>query len=101
MEVGQRSSLFVLNVPPTSHATRSTTRDENRKVLVVVQARVAHPASVQIHGVVEQRSVAVRCGLQFLEELREEQHVKRIDLRNLRELVWTVAVMTRGMVRIG
>src|SRR5262245_66232348 len=101
MEIGQRRALFVLDVPPTPHAARRSTRDQNRKVLVVVQTRVTHPASVQVDSVVQQRSVAVWCGLQFLEELREEQHVERIDLCNLRELVGTVAVMTRGMVWVG
>src|SRR5215813_13970615 len=100
MEIGQRRALFVLNVPPTLHAERSATRDQNGKVLMVVQTRVAHPAAVQVDGVVEQRSVSIRSGFRFLEELREQQHVERIDLRNFRELVGTVAVMTRGMVWI-
>src|SRR5215510_12324260 len=87
MKIGQRCALFVLDVPPTPHPTRRATRDQNRQVLMVVQTRVAHSTSVQIDGVVEQRSVAVWSGFQLLEELREEQHMERIDLRDLRELV--------------
>ena len=37
----------------------------------------------------------------LLEELREQRHVERVDLGNLRELFRIVAVMTRGMVRVG
>src|SRR5690349_13171295 len=98
MEIGERRALFVLDVPPAPHAARRSTSDQNRQVLMVVQTRIAHSTSVQIDGVVEQRSVAVRSGFQFLEELGEEQHMERIDLRNLRELVRTVAVMTRRVV---
>ena len=54
MEIGQRRALFVLDVPPTPHAARRATRDQNGKVLMVVQTGVAHPASVQVDRVVEQ-----------------------------------------------
>ena len=50
---------------------------------------------------IEQRAVAVRRGFQLLEKLREQRHVERVDLGNLRELLRIVAVMTRGMVRVG
>ena len=100
MEIGQGRAALVLDVPATPHAARGAARDQNGKVLMVVDTGVAHPASVQIDGVIEQRAVAVRSDFQLLEKLREQQHVERIDLGNLRELLRIVAVMTGGMVRV-
>src|SRR5437016_3356111 len=67
---------------------------------MVVDTRVAHPASVQVDGVIEQRTVAVGSGFQFLEKLREQRHVERVDLGDFGELFRIVAMMTRGMVRV-
>ena len=100
MEVGQRRAALVLDVPATPHAGRRAARDQNGKVLMVVHAGVAHPASVQVDRVIEQRAVAVGRGFQLLEKLREQRHVERVDLGNLRELFRIVAVMTGGMVRV-
>src|SRR6185295_5934770 len=68
--------------------------------LMVVQAGIPHPASIQVNSVVEQRAITIGSGLQFLEKLPEERHVKRIDLGNLQELLRIVAVMTDRMMRI-
>src|SRR5580765_3880885 len=80
---------------------RGTTRDQDRKVLVIVQAGIAHAASVQINAVIEERAVAIGSRLHPLEELREQRHVERVDLRDLRHLFGIGAVMTRWMVRVG
>src|SRR2546422_3028704 len=67
---------------------------------MVVNTGVAQPASVQVHRVIKQRAVAVGSGFQFLEKICEQRYVERIDLGNFRELLWIVAMMTRGMVRV-
>src|SRR5712691_7224807 len=100
VEISQRRSILVPDVPASLHAARSATRDQNRKVLMIVNTGVAQPASVQVDGVIEQRAVAVGGGLQFLEKIREQRHVERIDLGNFGELFRIVAMMTRGMVRV-
>ena len=40
VEIGQRHAFLVLDVPATPHAGRRATRDENWKVLMVVDAGV-------------------------------------------------------------
>ena len=98
MEIREGCPILVLDVPPTSQAGCGAACDQNREVHVVVQAGVAHPASVQVDRIVEQRAVAVRSGLQFLEELREERDMERVDLRDLLDLFRISAVVTGGMV---
>src|SRR5437867_11401308 len=100
VEVCQRAALLVPDVTATLHAGPSATRDQNWKVLMVVNTGVAQPASVQVHRVIEQRAVAVGSGFQFLEKICEQRYVERIDLGNFRELFRIVAMMTRGMVRV-
>src|SRR5439155_1106642 len=96
----QRCSILVTDMTATLHAGRSTIRDQNWKVLMVVNTGVAQPASVQVHRVIEQRAIAVGSGFQFLEKLRELRNVERIDLGNLEEFFRIVAMMAGGMVRV-
>ena len=100
VEICQRRAILVPDVTATPHSGRSATRDQNWKVLMVVNTGVAQPASVQVHRVIEQRAVAVGSGFQFLQKVREQRHVERIDLGNFEELLRIVAMMTRGMVRV-
>ena len=88
-------------MPAALQARRGAARDQDRKVLVIVQAGIAHAASVQVDGVIEERAVAIGSRLHPLEELREQRHVERVDLGDLRHLFRIVAVMARGMVRVG
>src|SRR5688572_2496963 len=100
MEVGQRRTLVVLDMPPTLQASRGTACNQDRKVLVIVEAGIPHSASIQVHRMVEQRPVAVWRGLHLLEELREQGDMERIDLGDLLDLFGIIAVMARRMVRI-
>src|SRR6266850_8283438 len=93
VEIGQRRAILVPDVPATLYAARGATRDENWKVLMVVNTGIAQPASVHVDGIIEQRAVSVGSGLQFLQKVREQRHVERIDLGNFRELFRIVAVM--------
>ena len=68
MQVRQRRSLFVFDMPAALQAGRGAACDQDRKILVIVQAGIAHPASVQADGVIEERTVAVGSGLQLLED---------------------------------
>ena len=74
---------------------------QDRKILVVVQAGISHAAPVQVNRVIQERPVSVRSRLHSLQKLRKQRNVIRIDLRDLRHLYRIVAVMARGMVRVG
>src|SRR5437773_11139965 len=100
VEIRQCCWILIPDVPAPPHAARGATRDQNRKVLMVVNTGIAQPASIQVNGVIEQRAVAIGSGLQFLEKISEQRHVERIDLGNLQELFRIVAMMARGMVRV-
>src|SRR5580765_242315 len=93
VKVGQGHGFVVLEMPSALQARGGTARDKDWKVLVIVQAGIAHAASVQINGVIEERAVAIGSRLHPLEELRKQRHVERVDLRNLRQLFWNVPVM--------
>src|SRR5438034_9002488 len=101
VQVCQRRAVLVPDVTATPHAGRGATRDQNWKVLMVVNTGVAQPASVQVHRVIEQRAIAVGGGFQFLEKLREQRNVERIELRKFEEFFRIVAMMTGRMVRFG
>src|SRR5437773_12086955 len=87
VEIRQRRAIRVPDVTATPHSGRSATRDQNWKVLMVVNTGVAQPASVQVHRVIKQRAVAVGSGFQFLEKICKQRHVERIDLGNFEELL--------------
>src|SRR5882672_10870163 len=95
VNIGQRHGLVVLEMPAAPQARRGTARDKDWKVLVIVQAGIAHAAAVQIDGVIEERAVAIRSRLHPLEELRKQRHMEHVDLRDLRELYRIVTVMAR------
>src|ERR671924_261578 len=48
MEVGERRAGLVLDMTATLHSARRSTRDQNRQVVMVVDAGVAQSASVQV-----------------------------------------------------
>ncbi len=81
-------------------ALNAAAGDEDRQVLVVVEARVAHAAAVENQRVVEQRAVAVRSVAHPLEEVREQRHMELVDLRELQDLLWIVAVVADRVVRV-
>ena len=49
----------------------------------------------------QQGSIAFFGGLELLEEVGEQRHVKAIDLRHFRDLLGIIAVMREWMMRIG
>src|SRR5258706_9227234 len=100
VEVGQRRSLLILDMPAALKAGCGAACNQNRKVFVIVKAGITHAAAVQVDRVIEQRAVAIGGGLHSLEEIREQRNVERADLRYLRHLFRIVAVMTNGMVRV-
>src|SRR5437899_8415334 len=100
VEIGQARSLLVLNMPTALQAGCSATRDQDRKVFMIVKAGITHATAVQVHRVIEERAVAIGSGLHSLEEVGKQRNMERIDLRYLRYLFRIVAVMTGWMVRI-
>lgn len=67
VQVGQRRSLVVLDMPPTLDLSGSAAGNSDRQVGVVVYIRVAHAAPQQIGRVVEQRAVSILCRPQPVE----------------------------------
>src|SRR2546425_12891511 len=102
VEVGQRRPrLLVPDVAAALQAGRSAAGNQDRKVLVTVQAGIAHAAAVQIDRVIEERAVTVGSRPHLLEEIRKQRDMEAVDLGNLRDLFRIVAMMARWMVRIG
>ena len=69
MEVGQRRSLVVPDMPAASQAGCGAARDQDWKVFVIVKAGVTHAAAVQVDRVIEERAVTVGSGLHPLKEI--------------------------------
>ena len=53
VKIGQGRWLLVPNMPATLQSGSGAARDEDRKVIVVVEARIAHAAAIQINRMVE------------------------------------------------
>ena len=62
-----------------------------------VAVPVGQPAAVDDHRVIEQRAVAILCGLELVEQIRELLDVELIDLRDLLDLLF-IARMVRQAV---
>ena len=88
-------------MPPALQRPGAAAGDQDRQIRVKVLIPVADAAAVQNHGVVEQRAIPVRSGLQLLQEVREELYVKRVDLGEERQLLGVVSMVRQAMVRIG
>ena len=69
VQVGQRRSLLVPDVPAALQAGCGAACDQDRKVFVIVKAGIAHAAAVQVDRVIEERAVAIGSRLHPLEEL--------------------------------
>src|SRR5262245_45280262 len=61
--------------------TGSSTRKDMRRIVMLMLIRIAHVRAVENQRVVEQSSVAVRRGLQLVEEVRQHLNVITVDLR--------------------
>jgi sugar (pentulose or hexulose) kinase len=68
-------------------------RQEQRAAFVVVHVRVAHRRAVDHQRILEQVLVALTQVLELLEEVRHERDVMLVDLRELRDPVFSLAVM--------
>src|SRR5262245_37796787 len=53
VNVGQRCSFLVSNVPAALQAGSSSTCYKDRKVVVIVKAGITHTAAVHVHRVIE------------------------------------------------
>src|SRR5262245_9902337 len=62
IEIRHWCPLGVANVPATPETTARPAHHQRRQIHVVMRVRVAHPAAIDEDAMVEQRSVAVRCG---------------------------------------
>src|SRR5262245_24435139 len=69
VNVGKRSSLLVPNVTTTLQAGSGATRDEDRQVVMIVKAGIAHAAAVQVDGVIEERAITIGSSLHSLEKI--------------------------------
>src|SRR3954469_2307372 len=71
-EVGHRRVLRRANVLAALVLAAATTRDEDRKVGVIVLIAVAEAAAVEDERMIQQGAVAVGRLLQLVQEVREE-----------------------------
>ena len=78
-------------------ASRQDHRDINRRVAVAVR----HPRAVHHRHMIQQRAVAVRGRVQFLEQPGEHLHVIRIDLCDLRDLLGLLLMVRYRVMRVG
>ena len=74
--------------------------DDGQRVTRVL-IRIAHPAAIEEKRVIEERSVAVWSCVQLFQEFAEQGAVVRVDLGNLGDVLWIVAVMRDRMVLLG
>src|SRR5690242_2617377 len=66
-------------------------------IVVLMLVGVAHIRAIEDQGVIEQRSITVRNGLQLLEEVHQHLHVISIDLGVIGYLLRTLGVMRTGV----
>src|SRR5260370_201265 len=74
----------------TSTSDLTASRQHEWQIVVQMYVAVADACTVQNEGVVEERTVAIGRRPKLIEEVRELLHVKGIDLRQLRRLIWFV-----------
>ena len=101
MEIGKRCGFIKTNVSSTPHLSCGTSGDDGGQVHVIVNIGVADAGAVKVKRMVEERAVAFFGGLQLLQEFGEKGNVEGVDLRHPLDLVGIVAVVRKGMVRIG
>ena len=71
VQIRQWPAGFELDVPPAFQSAGRAARDKDGKVVMVVRTRVAHAASIEVYGMIEQGPVALGRSLELFKELRE------------------------------
>ena len=100
MQVGQRRRLRVTDMSIALHTSGCATGYNHRQISVVVDIWISNAAAVEVERMVQQRAIAFRCVLQFLQKLSKEGNMERIDLCHPRNLVRIIAVVGKWMVWI-
>ena len=85
----------------TVAAAEAAAHGHHRQRIGGVHVRVRHAAAVEDQRVVEDRSVAIRHGLQVLQQARDHLQTEDVDLGVLRHLLRLVAVMRGHVPRLG
>src|SRR5215470_11126215 len=75
---------------------RASDQEDRQRVMVVFVA-VAQSAAVQNERVIKKRSIAIRCLLQFVEEVGQAVHVIMVENRELVHVLAVVRVVRRVM----
>ena len=83
----------ILDVAAARESAARTARQHCRQLRVRMKVAVADAAAVHEQRVIQQRAIAVRRRLEPIQEIREQAHVIRIDLRVPGDFVWHVAVV--------
>src|SRR5262245_31781543 len=96
VNVRQRCRICVVDVS----SALVTSGDDKRQIRVIVHVRVTKAAANDVNRMIQKRAVTIGRGFQFSEEVCEERYVKRVDLRELRQLFRIVRVMGYRMVRL-
>src|SRR6185503_1412881 len=93
--------LACLDVVAALEAPARVAGEQHRQIQMVVHVAVAHAAAVDEQRVLEQVAVAVGRVLQPLQELGEQAHVVRVDLRFLLHLLRVVVVVRDRVMTVG
>jgi len=101
MDIGQRFRFSKTQMPATPEAEDATSRNQHRKIDVVVHAGIAHATAMEEQRLIEQPSFPARSGGPFLQVLHAEGQVKAVDLRHPRSRLRIKAMMGKRMMGIG
>ena len=100
-EIRHRRVRRVDEVPSALELAAAAAGEDRRQVDRRVVVAVAHAGAVHHDRLIEQRAVAVGRVLHLLEEIAEQRHVIRVDLRRLRDLLGIELVVRHRVVAVG
>src|SRR5262245_20866316 len=79
---------------------RSSAKQRQWQIELVMQITITEAATIKNHGVVEQRSVTIASRSHFFKEVRQQLNVERIDFDQLGNLGFVAAIMGQRMMRL-
>src|SRR5215831_12172214 len=98
VHIGRWCSIRSPHVHVPFQSAAGMTCEEYRHSLVVVQIRIAQRRAIENQSMVEQRTVGLRCLLQFVEEVRKHADMVLVDRRELGDPL-LVFIVVRGAMK--
>src|SRR5690242_15106186 len=98
VKISERRGLSIFNMASALKIARSPAGHQHWDIHVIMHVGIAHAAAIKVHGMIQQRTGAIRRRLHLSDEIGEQLHMKRIDLGNLgKHFRITAAVRCRVM----